>query len=88
MGEADLGLKMNGRLDLEVLPALVSKILPWWYSNLLMEVGVAGKGRMGRKNWMVISIWGNTEMAIVSLLLWLPRASFWWHQCVSPLGNL
>lgn len=50
MGEADLGLKRNGGLDLEVLPALVSKILSWWYSNLLMEVGVAGKGGMGRKN--------------------------------------
>ena len=67
----------NGGLDLEVFPALVSKLLSGLV-NLLM--GSGGHG-MQRKVWgtnlMLISIYSRTEMAIVSLPLWIPKASFW-----------
>lgn len=49
---------------------------------------MAGTGGGGRVNWVAISLCSDSEMAMVSLHLWLPEAAFWWHWCVSPLGNL
>ena len=67
----------NGGLDLEVFPALLSKLLSWLVNLLMGSGGRVRQRKIWGTNLMVISIYSRTEMAIVSLPLWLPEASFW-----------
>lgn len=52
--------------------------------HLLMEWVWQAKVELGEQ---MGSLCSNTETMIVSLLLWLPEASFCSLWCVSPLGN-
>lgn len=70
MGRLIQAWQRNGGLDIEVFPALVSKIPSWWCLNLLMEVGVAGQEGVGRTALMAVPVCGDTDMTMVSLLLW------------------